>query len=94
MSLFGGWKKKGRPRSKFTLEESKTIIEDIMGEHPHLEVKWDSHKQLHPAVFSVDVGFISFSVVENFLKHRHVRDLYFGPKRGDTGKMTIKLFYR
>ena len=93
MSLFGGWKKKGRPRSKFTLEESKAIIEDVMGEHPHLEVKWSTHKQLLPAVFSVDVSYLSFSVIENFLKHRRVRDLYFGPKRGATGRLTIKLFY-
>jgi len=93
MGFFDGWKKRGRPRSEFSIEESEELIRGTIDEDPHIEVFWTSHKKISGCIFSIDVGFLSFSNIEKLLKHKNVRDVYFGPKRNDTGKLTVKLFY-
>ena len=93
MGLFDGWKKRGRPRSNFSLEESRSIIESAIAEDMYIEPIWGSHKRISGAVFALEVSFISMGVIEKLLKHRNVRDIYFGPKKADTGKFMIKIFY-
>ncbi len=93
MGLFDGLRKRGRPRKKFTLEESKEIILSTLGRMVHTEIDWESHRQVKDNVFLINVKYISLYSLEILLKHKNIRDVYFNSLKFNGNYLVLKLVY-
>ena len=94
MGFLDGLRKRGRPREKFTIQESQKIINSTLGRVIHSNIYWDTHKKISDTVFTISVEFLSLSGLDLLLNHKNIRDVYFSSDIDNTGRMVIKLVYR